>query len=155
MLEAVGNPVAVNPDRDLRREAEKREWQIRYFRRPVRLRSRLVQAVPQPSVPVAAVAAIAAAAVGAGVDPAPAAPPRTETAPHAPYGLPHLPTGCPQPAEAGWPTFPHAGRGVESMTVASAIQRREQNTHARRAAGGWPGPLGSDPEVPGQEADSA
>jgi phosphoserine phosphatase len=63
MLEAVGHPVAVNPDRDLRREAEKREWQIRYFRRPVRLRSRLVQAVPQPSVPVAAIAAIAAAAV--------------------------------------------------------------------------------------------
>src|SRR6266568_2149180 len=41
MLEAVGNPVAVNPDRDLRREAEKRGWQIRYFRRPVRLRTRL------------------------------------------------------------------------------------------------------------------
>ena len=63
MLELVGHPVAVNPDRDLRREAEKLEWQIRYFRRPVRLRSRLVQAVPQPSVPVAAVAAIAVAAV--------------------------------------------------------------------------------------------
>src|SRR4051794_22439907 len=63
MLEAVGNPVAVNPDRDLRREAEKREWQIRYFRRPVRLRSRLVHAVPQPTMPVAAVGAIAAAAV--------------------------------------------------------------------------------------------
>ncbi len=62
MLEAVGNPVAVNPDRDLRREAEKRGWQIRYFRRPVRLRSRL-QSVPRPTVPVAAVAAVAAAAV--------------------------------------------------------------------------------------------
>ncbi len=56
MLEAVGHPVAVNPDRDLRREAEKRRWQIRYFRRPVRLRQRLVSAVPRPS-PVAAVAA--------------------------------------------------------------------------------------------------
>jgi HAD superfamily hydrolase (TIGR01490 family) len=56
MLEAVGHPVAVNPDRDLRREAEKRGWQIRYFRRPVRLRQRLVSAVPRPS-PVAAVAA--------------------------------------------------------------------------------------------------
>ena len=63
MLEAVGNPVAVNPDRELRREAEKRGWQIRYFRRPVRLRSRLAQAVPRPPVPVAAVAAIAALAV--------------------------------------------------------------------------------------------
>jgi len=38
MLEAVGHPVAVNPDRDLRKEAEKRGWQVRYFRRPVRLR---------------------------------------------------------------------------------------------------------------------
>src|SRR6059036_1267978 len=49
MLEAVGHPVAVNPDRDLRREAEKREWQIRYFRRPVRLRTRLAGALPRPS----------------------------------------------------------------------------------------------------------
>jgi HAD superfamily hydrolase (TIGR01490 family) len=55
MLEAVGNPVAVNPDRELRREAEKRGWQVRYFRRPVRLRQRLARAVPGPS-PVAAIA---------------------------------------------------------------------------------------------------
>jgi HAD superfamily hydrolase (TIGR01490 family) len=48
MLEAVGNPVAVNPDRDLRREAERRSWQIRYFRRPVRLRQRLPQVSPPP-----------------------------------------------------------------------------------------------------------
>jgi HAD superfamily hydrolase (TIGR01490 family) len=58
MLEAVGHPVAVNPDRDLRREAEKRGWQIRDFRRPVRLRQRL----PQVSPPPAAVAAVAASA---------------------------------------------------------------------------------------------
>ena len=56
MLEALGNPVAVNPDRDLRREAEKRNWQVRYFRRPVRLRRRIAQAVPKPS-PLAAGAA--------------------------------------------------------------------------------------------------
>ncbi len=56
MLEAVGHPVAVNPDRDLRREAEKRGWQIRQFRRPVRLRQRIASAVPRPS-PVATVAA--------------------------------------------------------------------------------------------------
>jgi HAD superfamily hydrolase (TIGR01490 family) len=62
MLEAVGNPVAVNPDRELRREAEKREWQIRYFRRPVRLRQRLASAVPRPSPLAAAVAGSAAAA---------------------------------------------------------------------------------------------
>jgi len=59
MLEAVGHPVAVNPDRDLRREAEKRGWQIRYFRRPVRLRQRL----PQVSPPPPRVAVIAGSAV--------------------------------------------------------------------------------------------
>jgi HAD superfamily hydrolase (TIGR01490 family) len=48
MLEAVGNPVAVNPDRELRREAEKRGWQIRDFRRPVQLRDRIPQVSPPP-----------------------------------------------------------------------------------------------------------
>jgi HAD superfamily hydrolase (TIGR01490 family) len=57
MLEAVGNPVAVNPDRDLRREAEKRGWQIRDFRRPVRLRERLPKA-PSPGIAAVAVAAV-------------------------------------------------------------------------------------------------
>jgi HAD superfamily hydrolase (TIGR01490 family) len=47
MLEAVGNPVAVNPDRELRRIAAERGWQVRDFRRPVRLRERL-PAVPTP-----------------------------------------------------------------------------------------------------------
>ncbi|MFN2544666.1 MAG: HAD family hydrolase [Actinomycetota bacterium] len=62
MLEVVGNPVAVNPDRDLRREAEKRDWQIRQFRRPVRLRTRLAASIPRPS-PVAGIAAGAAVAL--------------------------------------------------------------------------------------------
>jgi len=62
MLEAVGNPVSVNPDRDLRREAEKRGWQIRDFRRPVRLRERLTR-VPAPSPGIAAVAVAAVVGV--------------------------------------------------------------------------------------------
>jgi HAD superfamily hydrolase (TIGR01490 family) len=57
MLEAVGNPVAVNPDRELRKVAEERGWRIRDFRRPVRLRTRIVAAVPKPKPPVAAAAA--------------------------------------------------------------------------------------------------
>jgi HAD superfamily hydrolase (TIGR01490 family) len=61
MLEAVGHPVAVNPDRDLRREAEKRGWQIRDFRRPVRLRERLPR-VPRPNPSVAALAGSVAVA---------------------------------------------------------------------------------------------
>jgi HAD superfamily hydrolase (TIGR01490 family) len=56
MLSAVGHPVAVNPDRDLRREAEQRGWDIREFRRPVRLRTRIATAATQPRTQVAAAA---------------------------------------------------------------------------------------------------
>lgn len=41
MLELVGNPVAVNPDKELRRLAEKQGWRIETFRNPVSLRGRL------------------------------------------------------------------------------------------------------------------
>jgi HAD superfamily hydrolase (TIGR01490 family) len=65
MLEAVGHPVAVNPDRELRREAERRGWHIRDFRRPVQLRDRLPQVSPPPRrlAVVAVVGAAAALAV--------------------------------------------------------------------------------------------
>jgi HAD superfamily hydrolase (TIGR01490 family) len=66
MLEEVGHPVAVNPDRDLRRVAEKRGWQIRDFRRPVRLRQRLASTVPRPAPQVALAAAAAAIALAFG-----------------------------------------------------------------------------------------
>lgn len=62
MLSVVGHPVAVNPDRDLRREAEERGWQVRDFRRPVRLRTRIARAVPPPKPSIAAVAGVAAVA---------------------------------------------------------------------------------------------
>jgi HAD superfamily hydrolase (TIGR01490 family) len=62
MLEVVGNPVAVNPDKELRRESEERGWQVRDFRRPVRLRTRLAQAVPPPRPSLAAAIGAAAAA---------------------------------------------------------------------------------------------
>ena len=41
MLEAVGHPVAVNPDRPLAKAAKDRKWEVRSFARPVRLRDRL------------------------------------------------------------------------------------------------------------------
>jgi hypothetical protein len=65
MLEVVGHPVAVNPDRELRREAESREWDVRDFRRPVRLRTRIVKTASHPRTQVAAgvFAAVAAAAI--------------------------------------------------------------------------------------------
>jgi hypothetical protein len=63
MLELVGHPVAVNPDRELARLARHREWEIREFDQPVRLRRR----VPTPSpAPTAAVGGVLAA-VGLGV----------------------------------------------------------------------------------------
>jgi len=60
MLAAVGNPVAVNPDRELRRLAEERGWDVRNFRRPVRLRTRIVSAVPRTRPSIAAVAGVVA-----------------------------------------------------------------------------------------------
>jgi HAD superfamily hydrolase (TIGR01490 family) len=65
MLEAVGHPVAVNPDKELRKQAEERAWDIRDFRRPVRLRTRIAQTASQPKTQVAAgvIAAAAAAAI--------------------------------------------------------------------------------------------
>jgi HAD superfamily hydrolase (TIGR01490 family) len=65
MLEAVGNPVAVNPDKELRRIAEEQEWEVRDFRSPVRLRTRIASAVPapRPSLVAAAVGIAAVAAV--------------------------------------------------------------------------------------------
>ncbi|MEV6965816.1 HAD-IB family hydrolase [Hamadaea sp. NPDC051192] len=63
LLEIVGNPTAVNPDRGLRKLAVEREWPILEFRRPVPLGARMrKQIMERPAVPVAA-----AAAVGVGV----------------------------------------------------------------------------------------
>lgn len=48
MLEVVGHPVAVNPDRALRKEATDRGWPILKFTRPVTLRKRLAKMAPSP-----------------------------------------------------------------------------------------------------------
>ena len=45
MMELVGHPVAVNPDRPLLRVANEREWEVVRFVKPVRLRDR----VPMPT----------------------------------------------------------------------------------------------------------
>lgn len=62
MLELVGHPVAVNPDRDLARTARARGWEVRTFDRPVPLRTRV--AMPRP---VKAGFAAAVVAIGGGV----------------------------------------------------------------------------------------
>lgn len=46
MMEVVGNPVAVNPEKELRRIAESKDWPIVVFTRPVSLGTRLRQPVP-------------------------------------------------------------------------------------------------------------
>jgi HAD superfamily hydrolase (TIGR01490 family) len=64
MLEAVGHPVVVNPDRVLAKVAKEREWEVMQFTKPVRLRDR----VSVPSLPATAmVAGITLATSAAGV----------------------------------------------------------------------------------------
>jgi HAD superfamily hydrolase (TIGR01490 family) len=63
MLEAVGHPVAVNPDRDLLKHASAQGWEIQVFERPISMRSRR----PVPTAKAAGVGGgVALAAVAAG-----------------------------------------------------------------------------------------
>jgi HAD superfamily hydrolase (TIGR01490 family) len=68
MLEVVGHPFAVNPDKELRRIATGRGWPVLVFSRPVALRSRLVLEV-RPTVAALAIGGALAAggALWAGV----------------------------------------------------------------------------------------
>ncbi len=63
MLDAVGHPTVVNPDRALRKEATARGWPVLPFSRPVSLRDR----IPAPSgAAVATTAAVGVSALAAG-----------------------------------------------------------------------------------------
>ncbi|MDZ4233132.1 MAG: HAD-IB family hydrolase [Dietzia sp.] len=63
MLEAVGHPTVVNPDRALRKEATTRGWPAQTFSKPVSLRDRF----PAPSgAAVATTAAVGVSALAAG-----------------------------------------------------------------------------------------
>ncbi|VBA33216.1 putative phosphatase [Mycobacterium pseudokansasii] len=63
MLEAVGHPSVVNPDRGLRKLAIERGWQVLSFSRPVSLRDR----IPAPSgAAIATTAAVGVSALAAG-----------------------------------------------------------------------------------------
>ncbi|GGS85209.1 MULTISPECIES: HAD family hydrolase [Streptomyces] len=67
MLQAVGHPHAVNPDRALRREAVTRGWPVLAFRRPVPLKKRLPAFSVPPRPALVAAAAVGAAAATAGL----------------------------------------------------------------------------------------
>ena len=62
MLEAVGHPFAVNPDRALAKLAEERGWEVLAFTKPVRLRDRMSWRTP---VTAGSMALLTAAALGA------------------------------------------------------------------------------------------
>lgn len=66
LLEAVGHPSAVNPDRALRKEAQARDWPILVFDRPVELRRRLPE-FSAPSRSVLLAVAVGTAALTAGL----------------------------------------------------------------------------------------
>jgi len=63
MLEAVGHPVVVNPDRELREAAEENEWPILEFQRPVSLERRIQPPPKRVWIPIVAGAATVAVAI--------------------------------------------------------------------------------------------
>ena len=65
MLEVVGHPHAVNPDKELRRIAKEREWPVLVFDRPVALRARM--RLPESRGTKAALAAGTAVVVGSAI----------------------------------------------------------------------------------------
>ncbi|HET6153829.1 MAG TPA: HAD family hydrolase [Marmoricola sp.] len=65
MLEIVGHPFAVNPDKDLRKIAKERDWPILVFERPVALGSRMKLPPAKPTLTALAIAG--AAGIGAAV----------------------------------------------------------------------------------------
>lgn len=69
MLETVGHPYAVNPDRALRKEAVAREWPVLTFSRPVRLHQRVPSLPPRPVLAAAAIGAAAPRRASSGTPP--------------------------------------------------------------------------------------
>ncbi|MEO5652842.1 MAG: HAD family hydrolase [Marmoricola sp.] len=65
MLETVGHPFAVNPDKDLRRIARERGWPVLVFDKPVALRSRVRLPAAKPTIAALTVGGVAA--IGAAV----------------------------------------------------------------------------------------
>lgn len=58
MLEAVGNPIATNPDRELKKLAAERDWPVMVFTKPITLRSRLQDMAPPKNAAMATGAAL-------------------------------------------------------------------------------------------------
>jgi hypothetical protein len=54
MLELVGNPIAVNPEKDLKEAAEANDWPILEFQRPVSVGKKVPAPPPQAWIAVGA-----------------------------------------------------------------------------------------------------
>ena len=67
MLEVVGHPYAVNPDKELRKQATQRGWPVLVFTRPVALRSRMRLPLFAEGKPTLAALALGTAAAVGGV----------------------------------------------------------------------------------------
>ena len=122
MLEAVGHPVAVNPDRVLAKVAREREWEVMQFTKPIRLRDR----VSVPSLPITATAAGShRGGLGGG----------TGGLAAGPAGL-ALSPACGEPREHGWervpPARPQAGR--RHRAPVQPDERSAQEGRSRLAA---------------------
>ncbi len=65
MLETVGNPIVVNPDRDLNRIARERGWEVRTFRHGVPLRERVSMPPPRHLIAIGATAFTVSAGITA------------------------------------------------------------------------------------------
>src|SRR5262249_17411014 len=59
MLETVGHPYAVNPDKDLRKVAKERDWPVLVFERPVALGNRVKLPPAKPTLAALALAGVA------------------------------------------------------------------------------------------------
>lgn len=66
MLELVGHPVAINPDKELKEIATERKWPILDFERAVTLRTRL-ETIPAPVPVISGAALVAGVAAGLAV----------------------------------------------------------------------------------------
>ncbi|GIG63821.1 HAD family hydrolase [Phytomonospora endophytica] len=67
MLEVVGHPTAVNPDRALRKVAAERDWPMVTFKHPISLRRRFANLRERPAIPTATIALGLGVVVAAGL----------------------------------------------------------------------------------------
>lgn len=140
MLEAVGHPVAVNPDRVLAKLARERGWPVRNFVRPVPLRpeSRAGGRV-RAGITATAVALTAATAVVAviGRHRATGARPAAQSPAAQSIVTTKRPAWRPPGAAAWRPPGAAAGREVSRLGASSPPRRRDQPGPRAKRASSW------------------